>query len=342
MKSALRIVAGVAIIVLLLVVAAAIYIYLTAIKPTRRVGFQQVTIADPGYPPISAAIWYPTTAKPGFVLLGTSGERVAADGPVSGSHLPLVIFSHGTGASGWVHADTAIALAEKGFVVIAPTHTGDNFRDHSDAGKPDWLANRARHIERTIDMALDDWKDRGRIDPQRIGIFGFSAGGTTALISIGGKPDLRQLWTHCFRDPEFICQLMRPKTYRTVAQQEWPSDNRIRAAVIAAPGLGFAFAPSGLSAVNVPVQLWAGADDDIVPLVSNAGAVQRLLPRPPEMHVVAGAGHLSFMMPCGLIAPRQLCRDNEGFDRSAFHDVFNRSVVKFFQEKLPSPHQDKL
>jgi predicted dienelactone hydrolase len=29
----------------------------------------------------------------------------------------------------WAHADTAQALAEAGFVVVAPMHPGDNFQD---------------------------------------------------------------------------------------------------------------------------------------------------------------------------------------------------------------------
>ncbi|HZC38252.1 MAG TPA: dienelactone hydrolase, partial [Sphingomicrobium sp.] len=114
----------------------------------------------------------------------------------------------------------------------------------------------------------------------------------------------------------------------------WRADPRIRAAVIAAPGLGFTFEPNGLSSVHVPVQLWSGGADQTVPDATNAGIVARLLRTPPESHVVPGAVHYSFLMPCGLIGPPQVCKDPKGFDRAEFHQTFNRSVVAFFRSHL--------
>ena len=296
MKLTLKIVGGLLCALLIVLLALAIYIYTTALKPEAPVGFQQVAIPDPGHQPIAAAIWYPTTAKPGFAFLGLMGERVATDGVVAGNHLPLIVISHGTGASSFSHADTALALAQNGFVVIAPMHTGDNFQDDSDVGKPDWLLNRSRHVERSIDMALQSWKDRSHIDPNRVGIFGFSAGATTALINIGGTPNLRRIASQCAKQPEFVCKLTSPATYRNLTPQPWHSDARIRAAVLAAPGLGFTFAPTGLSAVHVPVQLWEGAEDDTVPFSTNAGLIRRYLTAPPETHLVPGAVHYSFLI----------------------------------------------
>ena len=334
MKLALKIVAVLIGLLLLVGLSLAGYIYATALKPTRPVGFQQVTIADPGHHSIGVAIWYPTTAKPGFALLGLSGERVATDGSVSGRGLPLIVISHGTGASSFSHADTALALAASGFVVIAPTHPGDNFQDSSDVGKPDWLMNRSRQVERAIEMALHSWKDRGHIDPRKIGIFGFSAGATTALISVGGTPDLTRIASQCSVHPEFVCKLTTPSAFRNMKPMAWSPDRRISAAVIVAPGLGFTFQPKGLSNVRAAVQLWSGAADQTVPYATNAGTVAQLLPNRPDEHIVAGAVHYSFLMPCGLIGPPQLCKDPKGFDRRAFHKNFNAYVVKFFQKEL--------
>jgi predicted dienelactone hydrolase len=319
---------------LLIVIALAIYLYASALKPASPVGFQQAVAHDPGHSPIAVAIWYPTSARPGFVLLGSTGERVASGGPVAGNGLPLVVISHGTGGAAMSHADTAIALAEKGFVVAALTHPGDNFQDDRDVGGPDWLLNRSRHLRMVVDMMVRDWKDRGHIDPRRIGLFGFSAGATSALIDIGGVPDLRRVSSHCSKHPEFVCQLMTPQGDRGAKPPAWEADGRIRAAVLAAPGLGFTFEPDGLSKVRVPVQLWAGVEDRTVPFATNGGVVQRLLPRPADLHLVPGASHYSFLMPCGLIGPPQLCKDAKGFDRADFHRRFNASVVSFFQEHL--------
>ncbi|HET7605044.1 MAG TPA: dienelactone hydrolase family protein [Sphingomicrobium sp.] len=332
MKRSLKVIGAIGAILLLGVAAVALYVYETAIEPSRPVGFQRLAIADPGHPAIAAGVWYPTRAKPGFMLLGSGGQRVATDAPVDGDRLPLVVFSHGTAGSAVSHADTAIALAEKGFIVIAPTHPGDTFEAASDI-EP-WLMNRTRHVQKTIDAALTSWSGRQHVDPRRIGIFGFSAGATTGLIAIGGTPDLSRIWTECASRPEFICKTTLPQQYKDRAPTTWPSDSRIRAAVLAAPGLGFAFDPAGLSRVTIPVQLWAGTADDTVPLASNAGHLARLLGPKAEMHAVPRAVHFSFLMPCGLLGPGELCNDPDGFDRATFHRQFNADVVQFFSSTL--------
>jgi predicted dienelactone hydrolase len=332
MKRALRIIAGLVGVMLVAVLGLAIYIYATAINPSRPVGFQRLAISDPGHPPIIAGVWYPTKAKPGFMLLGTGGQRVATDGPVDGDRLPLIVISHGTAGSAGSHADTATALAENGFIVIAPTHPGDTFQAASDI-EP-WLMNRRRHLSKAIDAALSTWKDRRHVDPARMGVFGFSAGATTALIDIGGKPDLGRIWAQCSSKPEFICKTTTPGKYKGHTRTIWPSDDRIRAAVLAAPGLGFTLAPADVSGIKAPVQLWAGTADETVPIVTNAGYLAGLLGSEAEMHAVTGAVHFSFLMPCGLLGPSELCKDPKGFDRAAFHRQFNADVVRFFKAKL--------
>ena len=114
-------------------------------------------------------------------------------------------------------------------------------------------------------------------------------------------------------------------------------DPRIRAAVIAAPALGFAFGREGLKHVGLPVQLWRAEDDHILPNPDYAEAVRIALPTSPEFHLVANADHFDFLAPCSSLlrqfAP-QICVSAPGFDRTAFHETFNREVVRFFREKL--------
>ena len=113
-------------------------------------------------------------------------QTVAMAVEVAGRGLPLVVMSHGAGGSFQDHYDTALALAEAGFVVAAVTHTGDNYRDQSGFAR---IENRPRHIKVLIDYMLALSPQRDRLDPMRIGIFGFSAGGFTVLVAIGGVPD---------------------------------------------------------------------------------------------------------------------------------------------------------
>lgn len=272
---------------------------------------QQARVEDPGHPPIPVAIW----------------------SPPAGAALPLIVISHGTGAGLISHIDTAQALALAGFVVVAPMHPGDNFQDDSAVGRPEWLVNRARHVGKVVDFMFAQWEGRARLLPNKVGIFGFSAGATTALIAIGGVPDLESVPAHCAQAREFVCNLMAPPATGAGAPQ-WVHDRRIAAAVVAAPGLGFAFAPSGLDDVRVPVQLWAGAADQTVPEDTNAAIVRQLLPGPVDFHRVPGAVHFSFLAPCGPESPPLLCQDGEGFDRAAFHRELNRVMIEFFRSHL--------
>ena len=115
------------------------------------------------------------------------------------------------------------------------------------------------------------------------------------------------------------------------------ADPRIKAAVIAAPALGFTFAPDGLKNVKVPVQLWRAENDTVVPHPRYAEAVRVALPQAPDYHVVANAGHYDFLVPCSAalasIAPT-ICTSAPGFDRAAFHDSFNAAVVNFLGKTL--------
>lgn len=283
---------------------------------------EQAAIGAPGHR-MTVVIWRPGT----LIEENTTSER--------GKKFPLVIISHGTGAGPTTHIDTARALASAGFVVAAPMHPGDNFQDDTSVGRPEWMANRSRDVSSTIDYMLSEWPGRAHIEGKRVGIFGLSAGATTALVSLGGVLDLARLAPHCAAHPEFVCKIIPPQADPAGASPpHWIHDSRVAAAVIAAPGLGFLFEPDGLSKVRAPIQLWVGSEDDTVPYETNAAVVRRLLPHSPDFHRVEGAVHLSFLAPCTPESPPQICQDRKGFDRAAFHESFNRSVVDFFRHHL--------
>lgn len=308
-----------------------------AADPVYRVGFEQAAMPDPGYSPISAIIWYPTTAEARDVRVGPVAIKAAPGAPIATPDLPMIVISHGTGAGAISHIDTAIALAEAGFIVVTPTHSGDNFQDESNVGKPAWFADRSRHVVRAIDFMTGDWRGSWNVDESKIGIFGFSAGAMTALIAIGGEPDLGRLASHCAKQPEFACRLF-PASDGAVETPSWSHDPRIAVAAIAAPGLGFLFGTDSLVKVKAPVQLWAGSDDEIVPYASNTANVRALLPKSTEYRQVPGAGHLSFLAPCPdpSVMPA-ICTDKPEFDRAAFHAEFNAALVAFFRKQMAAP-----
>ena len=302
-------------------------------------GFETLQAADGTDKPLEVAVWYPTEAVAQQVDLGPFTLNIARGGAVAGRSFPLIVISHGNGGSSLGHHDTAVALAQAGFVVAAVAHTGDNYADQSREAS---MMDRPRHISRVIDHMLTKWSGRDRIDATRIGVFGHSSGGFTALAVVGGAADLGRIAPHCQQHPgDYACQLIarRPAAAAAVATAvvQAGRDARVRAAVVVAPALGFTFTQDSLAAVWVPIQLWRAEDDLVLPHPWYAEAVRAALPKPLDYREVSKAGHFDFLAPCtprfaAMASP--LCSSQSGFDRVAFHREFNAAVVGFYRVAL--------
>jgi predicted dienelactone hydrolase len=287
------------------------------------VGFEEVKITNGTEPPLNAGVWYPT------------------DAPMTDHSLPLVVISHGGGGSYDSQHDTAVALARAGFVAASVSHAGDTYDDQSRVLE---LWRRPAQFHRLVDYMLGEWRWRARLDATRVGAFGFSNGGFTVLVAAGGIPDLSKIAPYCDAQPDHdLCKTLKqagvdPHLIADSPAGVWVHDPRIRAVVIAAPAFGFAFDRAGLSRVRVPVQLWRAADDRHQPHPYYEETVRANLPRAPEYHVVAHAGHYDFLPPCDARLSKrmpEICNSQPGFDRAAFHEQFNADVVRFFKATLP-------
>jgi predicted dienelactone hydrolase len=301
------------------------------------VGFEKIEIPNGDEPPLTGGIWYPTDTPATPHALGNVTQTVAPDAPVAGERLPLVVISHG--GAGWYgsHYDTALALAHAGFVVAALSHAGDAFDDQSHVLQ---LWRRPAQLHRLVDYLLDSWRGHERLDVNRIGAFGFSNGAFTVLVAAGGVPDLSTIAPFCNEHPDQdLCSALQHagvdlRFAANVPASAWVHEPRIKAIVIAAPAFGFAFGRKRLDSVRVPVQLWSAADDRHQPHPDYDEAVRAGLPRPPDYHQIANAGHYDFLPPCDARLARMrpdICKSLPGFDRAAFHEQFNAEIVRFFR-----------
>jgi len=295
-------------------------------------GFQRIEIPSSGaLPPLEGAVWYPCAKPPGEMKIGPYVLTVAVDCPIKGGKLPLVIVSHGRGGTFLGHHDTAEALADAGFVAVAINHAGDTAGDMSRTDDPTIFLERPADIKRAIDFMLGAWSDSARIDPSRVGFFGFSRGGYTGLVAIGAKLSLGKTLRLCEGNASSICDEVR-----SGAPPELVRDPRIKAAVIADP-LGIFFAADSFRNVSAPVQLWGSerGGDGVTP--ESVRDVAGWLPMKPDFHVAPNSQHFDFLAPCpadlAKAAPA-ICTDAGGFDRAAFHKEFNADVVAFFLKKL--------
>jgi predicted dienelactone hydrolase len=304
-------------------------------------GFRFIEVpSDADGPAFEGAMWYPCSELPDEIELGKIAAMVGItitgtkDCPVDGNKLPLVVISHGRGGHFVSHHDTIETLADAGFVVAAINHPGDTYFDMSRSGDLSAYVDRPTDIKRLIDYMLCTSPAAPNIDRERIGFYGFSRGGYTGLVLIGGNPD----WAGA---TEFCRRSSAPRWCEKIRRKELPvqalaHDPRIKAAVIADP-LAVFFTGDSLASVKAPVQLWAselggdGVTDRQVAIVDSN------LPAKHEYHVVPNSGHFAFLAPCPPAlaeAMPEICTDAPGFNRAAFHEQFNAAMLGFFRANL--------
>jgi len=311
-----------------------------AVSPACAAGLKFLHIPDgqEEVPAIDAAMWSPCAKVPADVRIEGLTVPAVLDCPIAGEKLPLIIISHGYG--GWYlgHHDTAEALADAGFVVVAVNHPHANYADMSRADGLGALMGRPVDINRTVNFMLTASPDAAKIDPQRVGFYGFSQGGYTGLVIAGANPDFSRLPPRCADPKATGCpqtNQVRPPQQRPLPQS-LTRNPRIKAMVVADP-LSIVFqTPDSVKDVTIPLQLWGsqlggggGASPDDV------ATLARALPEKPDFRIVPNAVHLSFLTPC----PKnrqfsEVCLDAPDFDRAVFHREFNAAVVAFFQQNL--------
>ncbi len=125
--------------------------------------------------------------------------HVRVSAPVTGSELPIILFSHGHGFSNHLsslngYAPLAHSWAAHGFVVIQPTHLDSktlNLRDSRNPEAPLYWRSRAMDIARILDhldlieAAVPQLS--GRLDRSRVAAAGHSMGGHTTSLLLGAR-----------------------------------------------------------------------------------------------------------------------------------------------------------
>jgi len=302
--------------------------------PAAAAGLKFVTVpADGSGPAITVSVWYPSADKPSPVAFGPFTVLAAQEGKIDGQGLPLVILSHGRGGSFVGHHDTAEYLADAGFVVAALNHPGDTTLDKSLFYDLSIYIQRPLDVKRVIDYLTGASPWATTIDPNRIGIYGFSRGGYTALVAIGANPDFARGLPLCQARTDKVCDQIRAQEY---PKEPLTHDRRIKAAVVADP-LSVFFTAEGLAGITIPVQLWGSEQggDGVEP--KTVEALDIALKAPHSFTKVEHAQHFSFLTVCPPKFAEQeprLCEDPPGFDRAQFHEQFNDAITRFFRAHL--------
>ncbi len=322
-----------------------------------NLGATQLPQADGG----ETTVFYPTQAAESAVQQGPFTLAWAQDAaPAAGQHR-LVVISHGSGGSPWVHTDLARSLVAAGFVVAVPQHHGDNFRDASSPGPVSW-AKRPQEVSEAINRVAADPRLGPGLQLDAVGVFGGSAGGHTALSMAGGVWSASRFRDHCLQHIAqdfsscvgFITRLDGglldgPKRWLAQRVIAWRfgddspqqhSDARVKAVVAMVP-FAADFELASLAQPRVPLGLVLAAKDvNQVPRFHGEAVRQACAPRCQVVMHLADGGHGAMLSPLPPLPPgslaHQLLGDPPGFDRATTLPRLHQQIASFFSQHLGS------
>jgi predicted dienelactone hydrolase len=300
-------------------------------------------------------VYYPAEAAEQPLARGRVVLNAAAQAATRRGNGRLIVISHGTGGSPWVHAELARALVEAGYVVAMPEHRADNHKDHSDAIGA--LSRRPAEVSRAIDAVGRDARFAPLLDLNQVGVYGMSAGGHTALTIAGGRWSPDGFKRHCEQnlvaDFQFCVGVITKLTGGWLdGLKKWVAltairhlfdDTKVReyndprvAAVVAAVPAAAMFDVASFAAPRVPLGLVTAQQDKwLVPRFHSDRVLQACLPCE-HIADVSNGGHGAFLSPLppgltGLLG--DMLNDPPGFDRHAMPEV-DRQIAAFFGQHL--------
>ncbi|GGF50023.1 hypothetical protein GCM10011611_65530 [Aliidongia dinghuensis] len=272
--------------------------------------------------PDGAIVRYPTFAAGAADAVSSNLSPPVADG-----RFPIVLLSHGggpTGGSPVILAGLSAALAQHGFVVVAPFHGTAR------------LPRRAAQVAQALEAALADPRFAPHMDAARLGMLGFSLGGAVTLELAGATPDGRHFHAYCEAHPADVMSCNHAPAGGGVGsdgQPPPPPRLALRAIALLDPFAAL-FQRDGLTGVTLPVLLVRPAASEL-PGDANALGLAAALPRAPDLETVPG-GHFVFTDSCPSTArsgePR--CLDPPGVDRAAVQAQVEAQLLRFFGANL--------
>ena len=284
------------------------------VQPTAR-----VRNAD-GSADLRATIWYPAAADAPTVSIDVGPAdgpymhlgQAAIDAPfASGKRHPVILYSHGNNGSVQTTAWFGTALARSGYVVIAPDHPGNNLDDEQTTGGALLWWLRAGDLAVALEAVANDPVLGSHIDPDLVGVSGFSMGGLTTMMALGGIFDGGLYDRYCLAHPgSTICPPAEALPIFDAGNAHYPedirhelvhmvADRRIPAAkagfVIAPAAIGFT--PESMARIDVPVTFIVGTDEALAVPEVGAQLAASMIPGS-KLVVVPGANHDSFINRC--------------------------------------------
>ncbi|NTG00839.1 hypothetical protein G6L00_09635 [Agrobacterium rhizogenes] len=306
------------------------------------------------YRPLAWTVWYPADESSVVAVPVERSwfkrEPVAVNASVARADraLPLVLLSHGTGATAAALEWLGFRLAQRGFVALAVNH-------HGHTGSEPYRAEGFLCLwERAADLTaiLNDrtWRhELGAEIDDSASVAGFSAGAYTALLLAGARVAFSQ-----FEPGNPVKSPIRgPREFPNLADElpklsenpafkvAWErrradfSDQRIRCAFAIAPGRSvLGFSQHSLRVIERPVQIIGGDADIVAPPSDCCRWLYENIPDCKQEILTGGVGHYTFLpegSEVGFDAAHELFIDPKGLRRGMIHDYTAERAVGLFQ-----------
>jgi predicted dienelactone hydrolase len=259
---------------------------------------------------------------------------------------PLVIISHGTNGHYSDHRWLIEELVKHGYVVAGLNHPKNTRKDRSVEGI-------IRVWERPPDISLllsSLLKNPGLnefVDPGKIAIIGYSAGGQTAVALAGGIYDPDAMGAYCESDIKGAdCDLVEGIDFSSIdltGAQESYKDPRVKAVFVMAPALGPGMTPASLANIDIPVEIVVAADDELVTPEHSAYHYAHHTPTA-ELKIVPKGGHFVFIE-CGYMTSIvdyflddvDLCGREIDVDRELVQAEVATIAIEFLDSEFSGP-----
>ena len=224
---------------------------------------------------------------------------------------PAIIICHGVGANKSDFTELAVLLSKRGYVVLF-----FDFRAHGES--EGYRTSLGFHEQKDIIAALHFFKTRSEIDPKRLGIYGFSMGGSAALLAAAHthafsavvvdsaftslRDQARDAITGFYHLPSFPFLQLTMLGYQLYFQTSVDAVSPVSAIALISPA---------------PVLIIAGEGDQLIP-ADNGRKLFAAAGEPKELWIIPGADHGGTMAAAGSVYEKRV---GEFFDRSLKADL---------------------
>jgi len=314
------------------------------VTPFPVVGLRKVTFYD-DFQKVDRELltWYPVDP----LLKGLPSKdpwdvfNLAVDAPIfANGKLPVVVISHGYLGTPQNLSWLIRGLVHNGFIVLGMQHRDlINGKVHVNH----W--QRAQDVHLMIDQFAVSSLAKSA-DIQKIGFAGFSLGGTTGILVLGGRATKLD---SIMPSPEYASfgDFMRgdealPTLSKQMMARDW-RDRRVKAGFLMAPAWAWLFEEEQLRQIKTPTYLIAGAEDQILVTNNNAGFFARSIPNAFFQVIPGKANHYIFVSALTELQRKKgklsekvsfLLEDDVSIDRSWIQTQVVEEAARFFNSVM--------